>query len=295
MLASNIYKQIIIEMKKIIITVIICMLFNKTFSNVNPAFEVKVVGKGPAIILIPGYSCSGEVWYETVEYLKNKYECHVLTLAGYAGVPAIDTPILKTVRDQLISYVKTKKLIKPILIGHSLGAFMSLWMSSQEPNLFGEIICVDGIPFISSLMNPNANADSLKISPNYDINSVIKNFINLPDSGFIERTAQSMVYQVSDTNRAKQIAMWQYKSDRRTLGITLVEISTTDIRKNIAKIKSPILMLGSIYGSKENSAKLLREQFINANQITIHIADSKHFIMYDQPQWLISEIDNFLN
>lgn len=272
----------------------ICILFSFISNGQNKAFKVEVVGKGQPIILIPGYSCSGDVWKETVEQLKSKYQCHVLTLAGFAGVPAIDTPILKTVRNEIIRYTKQNKLKKPILMGHSLGAFMSLWVSSEEPTLFGKVICVDGLPFISAMSNPAMTADSMKRSPYMNPAIVVKNFMSMPDSGFIDGTAKAMRSQVEDTARARQIATWQFLSDRRTLGIALVEMSTTDLRKDIAKIRQPVLMLGSIYMNKENSFKVLKEQLANLKNKTIKVADSKHFIMYDQPQWLINEITLFL-
>ena len=52
-------------------------------------FEVKVVGQGPAVILIPGVASSGEVWQSTVETLQADYQLHILTLAGFAGVQPI--------------------------------------------------------------------------------------------------------------------------------------------------------------------------------------------------------------
>ncbi len=281
-------------MKKIIIlfTLSICLL--QLNAQSHKSFSVQVTGKGAPMLFIPGYSCSGEVWKETVAHYSNRYECHVLTLAGFAGVPAIDTPFLQTVKNDIIAYAKNKHLRKPILVGHSLGAFMSLWVSSEAPTLFGKVICVDGLPFVSALNDPNANAEALKKNPLYNMEATIKNFENLPDSGFIDRTSMAMKYQVADTARARQIATWQYLSNRRTLGIALIEMSTTDLRPAIANIKQPVLMLGSIYGTKETSYKLIGEQFKNLTQTIIHVADSKHFIMYDQPEWMYNEINTFL-
>lgn len=258
------------------------------------AFEVQVVGKGKPILLIPGYSCSGDVWKETVDQLKDKYECHVLTIAGFAGAPAIDAPILQTVKNEIIRYVKQKKLKKPVLIGHSLGAFMSLWVSSEAPDLFGKVICVDGVPFISAMADPTITAESMKSSPYMNPEQVVKNFEALPAEGFIDRTALAMKAQVEDSLLARQIATWQYNSDRRTLGLSLVEISTTDLREQIATIKQPVLVLGSIYNTKENSQRILNEQYSKVRNKTIRVADSKHFIMYDQPQWFYAEIVAFL-
>lgn len=281
-------------MKKLLAFILTSHMLISAGAQDYTAFKVSITGKGQPVILIPGYSCSGAVWDETVAHLKDRYECHVLTLAGFAGVPPIDTPILKTVRNEIIRYVHQKKLHKPILIGHSLGSFMSLWVSSTAPELFGKLVCVDGMPFISALDNPAANADSLRKDPRYNVEATVKMFQNLPDSGFVERTAKAMVWQVNDTARARQIAIWQYKSNRRTLGVTLIELATTDIRKEIALIKSPVLVLGSIYQTKENSFKMIGQQFKTLPGATIHVADSKHFIMYDQPQWFYNEIDTFL-
>ncbi len=280
-------------MKKLISFLIISLIIFQSNAQTN-AFKVEVTGKGKPIILIPGYSCSGEVWKETVAHLKDRYECHVITIAGYAGVPKLDTPILKTVRNELINYVKTNKLNKPILIGHSLGAFMSLWVSSMEPDLFGRIICVDGLPFVSAVADTTANAEVLKKNPQFDPEAVAKNFEALPDSNYIQNMTRAMRYQVNDTVRAKQIATWSFQCDRRTLGYTIVEISTTDLREEIAKIKQPVLVLGSIYGTEANSYVMLNHQYRKVPNKTIEVANSKHFIMYDVPEWFYAKVDAFL-
>ncbi len=171
---------------------------------------------------------------------------------------------------------------------------MSLWVSSEEPGLFGKVICVDGVPFISAMSNPNANADSLKIDPQFNPDMLVRYFESIPDSGYIEQITSAMLWQVTDTARAKQIAGWNYKGHRKTLALSLLEISTTDLRNDISRINQPVLILGSIYQTKDNSFKILEEQYKNVQEKTIRVADSKHFIMYDAPVWMYNEIDNFL-
>src|SRR6185295_1545738 len=61
------------------------------------AFRVEVVGRGNPMILIPGLSSSGDTWEATVARYKDRFTCHVLTLAGFAGVPAIEAPLMSTV------------------------------------------------------------------------------------------------------------------------------------------------------------------------------------------------------
>lgn len=281
-------------MKNAILTLF--LLFNLSFGFAQQqAFDVKVIGKGQPILLIPGYSCSGAVWKETADHLKNNYQLHILTLAGFAGVKPIQDPVLQTVHDQLIQYVKTNKLKKPMLIGHSLGAFMALWVSSSQPDLFGKIVCVDGVPFISALTKPETTVAALKDDPRFNKEAVINNFKSIPNDNYVANMTQMMLYQVRDTARAKQIAEWSFASDRTTLGSTIVEMSLTDLRTDIAKIKSPVLILTSIFNTKENSEKIYNEQYAALQNKTIKVADSKHFIMYDAPEWFYSAMDNFLN
>src|SRR5687767_14653822 len=84
-------------------------------------FKAVVVGRGPAIIFIPGLNSSGAVWDAIVKGLEDRYTCHILTLAGFAGEPAIDPPYLPTIRDAVLRYIQERRLGRPVIVGHSLG------------------------------------------------------------------------------------------------------------------------------------------------------------------------------
>jgi pimeloyl-ACP methyl ester carboxylesterase len=110
-------------------------------------FRVKVTGHGQAMILIPGLSSSGEVWDSTVAHYQDRFECHVLTVAGFAGVPRVPAPMLERVRDALAAYMREKKLAQPVLAGHSLGGFLALAVATKHPDLAGKLVIVDAYPF----------------------------------------------------------------------------------------------------------------------------------------------------
>ncbi len=258
------------------------------------AFKVEVYGKGQPVILIPGYACSGDVWKETVDALKGKYELHVLTLAGFAGVPPIDTPILKTVKNEIIKYVKENHLSKPVLIGHSLGAFMSLWVASENPSLFSKVLCVDGVPFVSSMTNAATTSEEVANDPSYNANNIAIKFVNTPDKEFADKQFKSALTMVSDSTHARLITKWSEASDRKTLAYTYVEMSTTDLRNDLSKINIPVLVLGSTYGTKQISQKMLGDEYNQLKDKLIVIAPTKHFIMYDDPIWFREEVKNFL-
>src|SRR5262245_53160887 len=108
------------------------------------AFDVQVSGSGPPMILVPGLSCDGRVWDATVAHYRERYQVHVLTLAGFGGVrPAIGAPFLPRVRADLARYIRDRRLDHPVLVGHSLGGFLAFWLAATEPDLVGAVVAVD--------------------------------------------------------------------------------------------------------------------------------------------------------
>lgn len=126
------------------------------------AVKAAVVGRGPAIIFIPGLNSSGVVWDAIVKGLEDRYTCHILTLAGFAGEPAIDPPYLPTIRDAVLRYIQERRLGQPVIVGHSLGGVLALWLGATAESHVGSIVTIDGVPFFPGLTNPAATAESVR-------------------------------------------------------------------------------------------------------------------------------------
>src|SRR3954466_10523116 len=123
------------------------LLFSGLAAAAAPqSFSVQVKGTGQPMILIPGMASSGETWDATVAHYQDRYQCHVLSLAGFVGKPPIAAPFLETVRKELVEYVRDKKLDHPVIVGHSLGGFLALGIASSNPDLTGKLVIVDALP-----------------------------------------------------------------------------------------------------------------------------------------------------
>ena len=66
------------------------------------AIHVEVIGKGKPILFIPGFAIPGSSWHATVTHLKDDYECHLVTLAGFGGTKPIDFPWLPKVNQAML-------------------------------------------------------------------------------------------------------------------------------------------------------------------------------------------------
>ena len=132
----------------------------------NPSFQVHVVGHGPAIILIPGLMSDQRVWQNLVAALKPRYQLHLVSLAGFAGTAASASPVqLKQVNRELASYIQHQQLKRPILIGHSMGAFLAFQLASSYPTLAGKIIAIDGLPFLAPVYSRDSSTTATQMAP----------------------------------------------------------------------------------------------------------------------------------
>lgn len=280
------------------IALFLTCLFAAKLASAQTLFTAKVIGKGKPMILIHGLYCSGEVWNETVAHYKDNYECHVITLAGFAGnAPALRENFLEGVKDELIAYVKTKKLNKPVLMGHSMGGFLSLWASSSAPGLFEKVIVVDAAPYLAALQMPGATPESAK--------SMAIQMRDITAKQTPEQTAQYqgmyLPTMMNSPERIEQVKAMAVKSDSPTQGQVLYDMYTTDLRKDVASIDCPVLILGAwiaykSYGvTRESVMKAHTEQTALIKNVKIELNDTaKHFIFYDDEEWFFEKADGFL-
>ena len=296
------------------ITTICLLLFisaNAQSTHSSFSFSVKVFGKGKPMLFIPGQTGDGEETYSTtVKHYEANYKCYVITLAGFAGQPASkrDSDLLKGQRDELIEYMKEQHLKKPILIGFSFGGVLALWMECTAPDLFGKLVDIDGVPFEAAVENPRINKDSL-------LDSVKANLeywrtrtpaqIAHGDSAYhspqdMKEGFEYLKKLVTDTAKISLILKWDVASDYKATWVMVNEINALDLRDNVANIQSPILVLGSWVGwdiikTKEQAEKAYAKQFVKAKHCRIVFSDhGKHFLMWDDYDWYINQIDKFL-
>ncbi|QHI37983.1 2-succinyl-6-hydroxy-2,4-cyclohexadiene-1-carboxylate synthase [Kordia antarctica] len=284
------------------------LLFLFAFANLlgqetqkTPAFEVSVHGKGDTMFLIPGLSCSGNVWNETVKTYKDNYEIHVITLAGYGGVkPIASENILQEVKTELIGYIKKHKTKNSILIGHSIGGFTSLLIAIEDQNLVSKIIIVDSLPFLAGSYNDAVTVEVVKSSY-----GMMKEMYMPMDSLTLRNTLkQSINGMMRNKENLEFVVNDAAKSDRRTLGFTVFEMLSTDIRDDIQHIKTPTLVLTNWNKpipqfpnfTRADKLKMYQKQYENCSSCTVKIIDkAEHFIMLDNPTEFYKEVSNFIN
>jgi len=271
----------------------------KSFAADAPAaFTVEVSGHGRPMILIPGLSCSGEVWNDTVDHYKDRFECHVLTLAGFAGVPAKDGPVVEPAREAIASYVRSHHLEKPVVVGHSLGGSIAMDLASTHPDLVGTLVIVDSYPFLAGVQRPGCTPEQAKTYA-----EGMRNMLNqIPDEAY-RSTLKAGTYtrnMVISEAHHDRIASWGLASDRRTSTDAMAELMGSDLREKLASVKAPTLVLAAWiayrpYVTHESIEAQLRAQYAKLPKLKYAISDTaNHFIMFDDAAWFYSQLDSVL-
>ena len=268
----------------------------RTASVTTPApFAVRVTGHGPPMILIPGLASSGDVWNGTVAHLRERFTCHVLTLAGFAGQPRIADPMLTTVRDALAQYITAHQLERPVIVGHSLGGFLALDLAEAHPALVGRLVIVDSLPFLPAAINPAATPESMRASAPA-IRAGLKAGSPEARRTQLRGMIATMVTAPTDLDT---VLDWGLRSDAGAVADAMIELFTRDLRPQLSAITAPALVLASWHGqpseTRDEVAQLFAAQYAALHGAEIVLAErARHFIMLDEPDFLYGQLDRFL-
>ncbi|NJB71534.1 pimeloyl-ACP methyl ester carboxylesterase [Saonia flava] len=267
--------------------IVLFTIFSLSVSAQNKAFEVEVVGKGQPILFFPGFTCTGEVWEDTVAELSKTNECHVFTFAGFGNVAPIEKPWLPKIKNAVEEYIKENNLIRPIVVGHSLGGALGLWMASEEIVVLDNLIVVDALPSTGALIMPNFNSDYMIYDSPYN-----KQTLAMSDEDFEAMASQMAQGMTMNIEKKDLIKNWMIQADRETYVYGYTDLLKLDLRKDISNIKIPVTVLGATqpYG-KEAAQKNYKEQYKNLESYNLIFAEgAAHFIMFDNPEWFVDQL-----
>jgi pimeloyl-ACP methyl ester carboxylesterase len=273
----------------IFILVFVGILFTtKSFSQ--QSFEVVVKGEGAPVLLFPGFGCTGQVWDETVTEISKSKKCYIFTFAGFGKVKAIEKPWFATIKNDLEDYISKNNLQKSTLLGHSIGGTLSLWLASSNPDWFDKIILVDALPASAALMIPNYDGTVIP----YD-NPQSKSMLTMTTVEFEKSNDQSVGYMCNNKDKQKLIATMMNQSDRKTFVYGYIDMLNLDLRSELTKIKVPVTILAASFPNKDIVSKTYQAQYKNLPQVNVLYAENAaHFVMYDQPEWFINQLNTIL-
>jgi pimeloyl-ACP methyl ester carboxylesterase len=261
-------------------------------------FEVTVQGEGPDVILIPGLASSAHVWDAEAAQLKG-YRLHIIQVRGFAGVPAsanAEGPMIAPLVEELAAYIKAKGLRRPAVIGHSLGGLMGLMLADRHPDAVGKLMIVDALPFYGMMFGPTATA--AMVEP--QARAFRDKLIGGTQADFVAAEPTAMAHLIKSKGPATDAAVAAAQaSDHAVVARAMYEDFITDLRPDLASIRTPVVMLYPWDAAAGAPQAVFDGLYQGAyaplpTKRVVRIDGSLHFIMIDQPEAFHREVKTFL-
>jgi pimeloyl-ACP methyl ester carboxylesterase len=253
-------------------------------------------GDGTPLIFVPGLAGGAWSWSDMVKRFAATHDVYVLTLAGFDGRAPSSAPVIDKVTADITRLIHDRHLQKPILIGHSLGAFISYRVAIESADLIGGVIALDGFPVLPPLADANPSqrrAMADRLSDQLARGKTPQQF----SAALHEFHAARM----SDPEKARVASENAARSDPNAVAEYLVEMLTTDLRPQLGRIRAPILALVATESYKKGLPDAAMRAFYMkilanaplASVVLIH--NAHHFIAVDQPEAVGAAIEAYLD
>lgn len=271
---------------KIVLALIV--FINFSFAQTSATY-IKVSGSGSPILFLPGFTNPGSIWNDTVQNLDQNAEYHLVSYAGFNGNQPIAMPWYPTIKNELINYIQQNNLQNLKIVGHSMGGNLAVDIAAALPDHITAMVLVDAIPCMRELMMPGVSVDQIQYDSPYN-----KQVLEMNKEQF-EQSVAFMAQNMTNKKEKVQVLLnWMLQADRETYVLGYTDLLKLDLRPQLKNIKARTLILGAGFPSLEIAKENFEKQYANLSQKTIEmIPDSKHFIMFDQPELFYEKINAF--
>jgi pimeloyl-ACP methyl ester carboxylesterase len=246
-------------------------------------FSVEVTGRGPDVILIPGLTSGREVWAATARAMPG-YRYHLIQVAGFAGEPARGNgrgAILSPLADEIARYIMDRRLIRPAIVGHSMGGTLAMMIAARNPVLVGRIMVVDMLPQPAGLFGGSAS----------DWGPLAESLGSMMGTDGGRRLFSNFMTAFSPPGHGVR------RSDPNVTAQAMRELAAIDMTPWLPRIRVPMTV---VYASPDPRARVaIDRQFASAyaparGARLVRIDGSGHMIMLDQPARFQAALGTFL-
>lgn len=249
----------------------------------------EVIGSGPPVILIHGYTQSWNTWRSTIEHFGKRYRMYAPDLWGFG-----DSDKERRTSFQVTDFVElipqfmdALGMIKVPIMGHSMGGTTALGVALKYPERVKKVAVV-GSPIKGTSLSPFLQLMSIRMVANLMLSGpnqpLMRSFIRAW-SYFVSRPNPDLFYNMFVGNA-------KYSLDSFVQSIA--SLRAVDLRADIPQIRMPAL---GVFGARDvivhpNQEKLFKKLIPNSQ--TIWLPKAGHFPMWDTPETFYEAVEYFM-
>lgn len=260
--------------------------------------EVETRSRGRDLILIPGLASTPTVWARTMRRLAQGRRLHLVSVRGFGDLPAggnADGAVMGAVANEIRRYISEAGLVRPAIIGHSMGGQVALRVAADGGDRIGPVMTVDASPFFPALISPGATVGDVE-----PIAQVAYQAVQFLGDEALRTRGRALGLELGGASDMVFDSMGWQGGDRRVLAQALYEVMTVDLRYRLPEIAGPVTV---VYGwsADETSPRgqidrLFRRAYASLKRPATfeRIEGAEHMVMIDQPTRFLAAVDRFL-
>lgn len=257
--------------------------------------HVEMRGKGPIqFVLIHCAGCDWRSWETFMERNRDRYTMHAVTLPGLGGTKPIavpkdarGTPMLDAYAAGVARYIRENKLKKPVIVGHSMGAVVTLKIALDHPGLASKIFLVDW-----GAINPASlvRSEEEKIKQGEKRRAET---LAMTDEAFSAQWSSRAPSMIGNAERAPVYADMFGKINRASSAQLSYEMASYDLRPRLHEIKIPAGAAWAIAADEKPEERRRQAQEVTRglpNLQLVFFENTGHWIMEER----IAEFDRLI-
>ncbi len=258
----------------------------KTITVNNKEIAYNVYGTGKPVVLLHGFAEDSEVWTHQVNHLKKNFSVIVPDLPGSGASALQNNTTIESLAENVRSILQTEKIEKAVIIGHSMGGYITLAFAEKFPKY------VSGLGLFHS--TAYADAEEKKETRRKGIEFIKKNGAFL----FIKQTTPNLFSEKYKLENPDKVATFIEHHKEFSSGSLIAYqhamIARPD-RTNILKnFSCPVLL---IIGKNDNAVpyndSLAQSYLASTTYVTI-LGNSAHMGMLEETQKSNEALENYL-
>lgn len=245
-----------------------------------------VMGEGPDVVFIHGWASSRRMWDHILPKLAQRFRCWALDLPGFGDSdrPAPGWYSIPNFTAAVADFIERQRLVRPRLVGHSMGGMIALNVGSRHPNVLERLVAIN--PVVTGRVN-------LRPLARPDIAQRVLDWVLRLSPVVLRPLAHPMGNRVHGLHFIRRRTEDFCRCSSDTLLSSGRAIVDFDLSPVLSQITAPTLLLVG----KQDANVPPSESRLAAREIPgalLHLMRGGHLLTDDWPDKVIAQLDGFL-
>ncbi|MEL6195317.1 MAG: alpha/beta fold hydrolase [Bacteroidota bacterium] len=251
------------------------------------ALNSKVMGAGPALLILHGLFGSLDNWLSHAKTLSEDFTVHLLDQRNHGRSPHADDWTYPLMAEDLLTYMDAEGIMTASLLGHSMGGKTALTFADAYPERLEKLIIADITPkqykpHHDEIIEALLSVPLKEVSQRSEVDEILKKSIN-------EISVRQFLLKGLGRNKEKSFA-WKFN-------LEVISQNYEEVLKEIPLEDPNYLPTLFIYGAKSN--------YLNEDDLEslpklfplsqfVGVPDAGHWLHAENPSAFIKEVQDFL-